>query len=235
MHFQLAGSGGCFFLMKHYCRSVRPTPSAILHRCWLAFCTPLGYSGFGCGLYKSSLASSFPSASRSSISFRLFGLGGGVPARGQLAARRRLCHLRLSMTCFRVKAKATGLASASRPLKNDKAHWAGSSSGPSSPHSQRLIPGDRSASGGFVKCPIRKRRFGTLSNIGGGGTWGITGYPGFLSFAHLRLYGVKDNQPRPVLRGCLFYALVGQGKAPAWLHQSQARGQGRLRLLSSGA
>ena len=33
-------------------------------------------------------------------------------------------------------------------------------------------------------------------------------------FAHVRLYGVKDNQPRPVLRDCLFYALVGQGKLP---------------------
>ena len=25
---------------------------------------------------------------------------------------------------------------------------------------------------------------------------------------------VKDNQPRPVLRDCLFYALVGEGKRP---------------------
>ena len=33
-------------------------------------------------------------------------------------------------------------------------------------------------------------------------------------FAHVRLYGVKDNQPRPVLRDCLFYALVGEGKLP---------------------
>ena len=30
----------------------------------------------------------------------------------------------------------------------------------------------------------------------------------------VRLYGVKDNQPRPVLRDCLFYALVGEGKLP---------------------
>ena len=30
-------------------------------------------------------------------------------------------------------------------------------------------------------------------------------------FAHVRLYGVKDNQPRPVLRNCFLYALVGQG------------------------
>ena len=33
---------------------------------------------------------------------------------------------------------------------------------------------------------------------------------GFL--AHVRLYGVKDYQPRPVLCDCLFYALVGKGK-----------------------
>ena len=32
--------------------------------------------------------------------------------------------------------------------------------------------------------------------------------------AHVRLYGVKDNQPRPILRDCLFYALVGEGKLP---------------------
>ena len=32
--------------------------------------------------------------------------------------------------------------------------------------------------------------------------------------AHVCLYGVKDNQPRPVLRDCLFYALIGEGKLP---------------------
>jgi len=32
--------------------------------------------------------------------------------------------------------------------------------------------------------------------------------------AHVRLYGVKDNQPRPVLYDCFLYALVGQSKLP---------------------
>ena len=32
--------------------------------------------------------------------------------------------------------------------------------------------------------------------------------------AHIRLYGVKDNQTRPVLYDCFLYALVGQGKLP---------------------
>jgi len=35
---------------------------------------------------------------------------------------------------------------------------------------------------------------------------------GFVS--HIRLYGVKDNQTRPVLRDCLFYALIREGKLP---------------------
>ncbi len=45
---------------------------------------------------------------------------------------------------------------------------------------------------------------------------GRTSFARFMSvfFAHVRLYGVKDNQPRPVLRDCLFYALVGEGKLP---------------------
>ena len=33
-------------------------------------------------------------------------------------------------------------------------------------------------------------------------------------FAHVRLYGVKDNQPRSVLRNCFLYALIGEGKFP---------------------
>ena len=33
---------------------------------------------------------------------------------------------------------------------------------------------------------------------------------GFL--AHIRLYGVKDNQPRPGLSDSSLYALIGQGK-----------------------
>ena len=35
-----------------------------------------------------------------------------------------------------------------------------------------------------------------------------------LEMAHLRPPAKEPNQPRPVLRDCLFYALIGQGKLP---------------------
>ena len=57
---------------------------------------------------------------------------------------------------------------------------------------------------------------GTLGNFGkpaeNGAYLVCLVHVGFL--AHVRLYGVKDNQPRPILYDCLFYALVGEGKLP---------------------
>jgi len=51
---------------------------------------------------------------------------------------------------------------------------------------------------------------GTLGNIGKAAEHGAhfvcPVHVGF--FAHVRLYGVKDNQPRPVLYDCFLYALV---------------------------
>ena len=57
---------------------------------------------------------------------------------------------------------------------------------------------------------------GTLGNIGKAAEHGAhfvcPVHVGF--FAHVRLYGVKDNQTRPVLYDCFLYALVGQSKLP---------------------
>ena len=46
--------------------------------------------------------------------------------------------------------------------------------------------------------------------------------------------GVKDNQPRPVLRDCLFYALVGEGKLPLGFINHKHAVKVGPRLLSSG-
>ena len=57
---------------------------------------------------------------------------------------------------------------------------------------------------------------GTLGNIGKAAEHGAHFVcPVHIGlFAHVCLYGVKDNQPRPVLRDCFLYAFVGQGKLP---------------------
>ena len=68
-------------------------------------------------------------------------------------------------------------------------------------------------SGSFVQVSDKDNGApGTLGNIGKAAEHGAHFVcPVHIGlFAHVRLYGVKDNQPRPVLRDCLFYALVGE-------------------------
>ena len=57
---------------------------------------------------------------------------------------------------------------------------------------------------------------GTLGNIGKAAEHGAHFVcPVHIGlFAYVCLYGVKDNQPRPVLRDCFLDAFVGQGKFP---------------------
>ena len=77
----------------------------VLHR-------PLGYSGFGCGFYNVLTGKLFPVCKQVKYQpFRLFGLGGGVPARaGQQLVGGDVVFAYPRKARFRVKAKGNGLA-----------------------------------------------------------------------------------------------------------------------------
>ena len=97
LHFQLAGWGGCGFFRKLYhCPPIRFAPkTALMLR--LAFCTVLSdIPASAAAFTMSSLASSFPSASSSSISLSACSVLVALCHPRRTAARRRLYHIRLS-------------------------------------------------------------------------------------------------------------------------------------------
>ena len=87
---------------------------------------PLGYSGFGCGFYNVLAGKLFPVCKQVKYQpFRLFGLGGGVPARaGQQLVGGYIIFAYPLKARFRVKAKGNGLAlrRKGRFVMDDNAH-----------------------------------------------------------------------------------------------------------------
>ena len=115
LHFALSACGfGWLLLLDEVVPLTADAPCAqnaahvalgVLHR-------PLGYSGFGCGLYNVLAGKLFPVCKQVKYQpFRLFGLGGGVPARaGQQLVGGNVILAYPRKTRFRVKATGYGLA-----------------------------------------------------------------------------------------------------------------------------